>query len=153
MTIQEMAVLMQDGLVGLAIILIGLVRIPKVDLNLWTILVRLIGKTMNGELIERIDSMDKKLEAHMEKTQEDRMRRARQRILRFCDEILLGRGHSLENFNEVLEDINLYESYCSNHPDFVNNKAVMAIETIKDTYQECIDDHSFLTYEKKQSVD
>lgn len=150
MTIQEMTVLMQDGLVGLAIILIGLVRIPKVDLNLWTIIVRLIGKTMNGELIERIDSMDKKLEAHMEKTQEDRMRRARQRILRFCDEILLGRGHSLENFNEVLEDINLYEAYCGSHPDFVNNKAVMAIETIKDTYQECIDDHSFLTYEKKQ---
>ena len=149
MTIQEMAVLMQDGLVGLAIILIGLVRIPKVDLNLWTILVRLIGRTMNGELIERIDSMDKKLEAHMKKTQEDRMTRARQRILRFCDEILLGRGHSLENFNEVLEDINLYEAYCSNHPDFVNNKAVMAIETIKDTYQECVDDHSFLTYEKK----
>lgn len=148
MSLQEMSVFMQDGLIGLAVILLGLIRIPKVDLNLWSLLARFLGKSINGELIERIDKVDKLLECHISKTEQQRADQARQRILRFCDEILLGQLHSKDHYDEVLNDIDKYETYCHTHPEYLNNKAVMAIEAIKDSYQERIEKHDFLVYTK-----
>ena len=46
MTIYEMATLMQDGLVGLFIILLGLVKLPKLDVNLWGFIAKSIGNAI-----------------------------------------------------------------------------------------------------------
>ena len=70
-------------------------------------------------------------------------------ILRFCDEILFNRRHSKEHFDEILEDIDLYENYCREHEDFPNNKAVLAIHTIREVYEQCLKTHDFLIYTKK----
>jgi len=150
MTLHEIIVIAQDGLVGLVIILLGLVKIPKVDLNLWTILARTLGRAMNGELVEKVNKISNELEAHIKRTEEERINQVRQRIIRFSDEVMYDTGHSQEHYNDILEDINKYEKYCKSHPDFVNNKAVMAIDTIKEAYQYCVDNHDFLTYTKKQ---
>lgn len=150
MTLHEIVVIAQDGLVGLVVILLGLVKIPKVDLNLWTILARTLGRAMNGELVEKINKISSELETHIKRTEEERINQVRQRIIRFSDEVMYDTGHSQEHYNDILEDINKYEKYCKSHPDFVNNKAVMAIDTIKEAYQYCVDNHDFLTYTKKQ---
>ncbi len=150
MTLHEIIVIAQDGLVGLVVILLGLVKIPKVDLNLWTILARTLGRAMNGELVEKVNKISNELEAHIKRTEEERINQVRQRIIRFSDEVMYDTGHSQEHYNDILEDINKYEKYCKSHPDFVNNKAVMAIDTIKEAYQYCVDNHDFLTYTKKQ---
>lgn len=150
MTIQEFFDATQAGLIGFAIVLLGLIRIPKIDINLWTVVARLLGRTINGEMIEKINDMDRKLEKHIERTEEERANQARQRILRFCDEILLEKGHSREHYDEILSDIDKYEAYCNTHSDFVNNKAVLAIHIIKDAYQDCVENHDFLVYTKKQ---
>lgn len=151
MSIQEMTVLMQDGLIGVVIILLGLIRIPKIDINFWSLIARGLGRALNKEMMERVDKIDRELNDHIKNTEEERARQARQRILRFSDEILFEKGHSKEHYDEILEDIDKYEQYCKEHPKFINNKAVMAIETIKDAYQDCIDNHGFLTYIKKCS--
>lgn len=148
MSIFEITTLAQDGLIGLVIVLLGLIKIPKIDINLWTALAHVVGRALNGEMIERVDKIDRELTLHMKKTEEERIRQARQRILRFSDEVLYEKGHSKEHYDEILEDIDKYELYCANHPDFKNNKAVMAIETIKDAYQDCIENHDFLKYKK-----
>ena len=150
MTLHEIVMMAQDGLVGLVIILLGLVKIPKIDLNLWTILARTLGKAMNGELVEKVNKISNELETHIKRTEEERINQVRQRIIRFSDEVMYDTGHSQEHYNDILEDINKYEKYCKAHPDFVNNKAVMAIDTIKEAYQYCVDNHDFLTYTKKQ---
>ena len=150
MTLNEIAAIAQDGLVGLIIILLGLVKIPRIDLNLWTILARTLGRAMNGELVEKVNKISNELETHIKRTEEERINQVRQRILRFSDEVMYDSGHSQEHYNDILEDINKYEKYCKTHPDFVNNKAVMAIDTIKEAYQYCVDNHDFLTYTKKQ---
>ena len=103
---------------------------------------------MNGEIMLKVDKISNELENHIKKTEEERINQCRQRILRFSDEVMYDSGHSQEHYNDILEDINKYESYCKSHPDFVNNKAVIAIETIKEAYQYCIDNHDFLTYKK-----
>ena len=150
MTLHEFVIMAQDGLIGLVVILLGLVKIPKIDLNLWTILARVLGRAMNGELTEKVNKIGSELEAHIQRTEIERINQIRQRIIRFSDEVMYDTGHSQEHYNDILEDINKYEQYCKTHPDFVNNKAAMAIATIKEAYQYCIDNHDFLTYTKKQ---
>jgi len=150
MSIHEITVLAQDGLIGLVIILLGLVKIPKIEINLWTALARVVGRALNGEMAEQIRDVDATLKRHMKTTEEERINEARRRILRFSDEVLYEQGHSKEHYDEILEDIDKYEFYCANHPEFKNNKAVMAIETIKDAYQDCIENHDFLKYKKER---
>ena len=68
----------------------------------------------------------------------------RYRILRFIDDILHGQKHSKEHFDQILEDVQNYENYCIENPKFPNNKAVFAIRNIKNVYQKCTDEGSFL---------
>ena len=117
MTLHEIVIMAQDGLIGLVIILLGLVKIPKVDLNLWTILARVLGRAMNGELTEKVNKIGSELEAHIQRTEVERINQIRQRIIRFSDEIMYDTGHSQEHYNDILEDINKYEQYCKTHPD------------------------------------
>ena len=69
---------------------------------------------------------------------------ARYRILRFNDELLHDQRHTKEHFDQVLGDITRYESFCSGHPEYENNKAAMAIKNIKRVYQKCSADNDFL---------
>lgn len=68
----------------------------------------------------------------------------RYRILRFNDEIVQGNRHTKEHFDQILEDIDNYEKFCKNNPEFPNNKAVLAVKNIKDVYDKCVEENSFL---------
>lgn len=68
----------------------------------------------------------------------------RYRILRINDEILHDQKHTKEHFDQILDDITRYEQFCTDHPDYENNKAVMAIKNIKRVYEKCSDDNTFL---------
>jgi len=72
------------------------------------------------------------------------IKNARRRILRFNDEIINHVKHSREYFDDILEDVNAYESYCRNNPDFRNGKAALAIENIERVYRECMKEGKFL---------
>lgn len=148
MTLHELIPYLHHGMIGLLFILMGLVKIPTIELNLWSLLARAIGRAVNGEISEKVDALTKEFENHVKNVDEYHARQLRQRILLFSDEILYEKGHSKEHYDDILEDIDKYEKYCDSHPGFVNNKAIMAIETIKDTYQECKETHSFLEYKK-----
>lgn len=66
---------------------------------------------------------------------------ARTHILRFDDELLNDIKHSKEYFCQQLQDIDTYESYCQIHPDFKNSYATAAIEHIKKTYSQLLEEH------------
>ena len=146
MTLHEMVTMAQDGLIGLVIILLGLIKIPKVDLNLWTILGRALGKAINGDLFTKISDIEKELKIYIKLAEEERIREARRRIIRFADEVYYEQGHSKEHYDEILEDINIYEAYCKAHEGFVNNKATTAIDSIKKANQYCLDNHDYLEF-------
>lgn len=69
---------------------------------------------------------------------------ARVRIVKFNDELLTGRKHSRESFDQCLSDIDTYERFCASHPLFVNNKTKLSSEHIRNTYRECEKNHTFL---------
>lgn len=75
---------------------------------------------------------------------EDRATNARIRILSFSDEVRHGVRHSKESFDQVNLDIDTYRRYCDDHPDYKNNRAVMAIANIERVYAECLKKHDFL---------
>ena len=149
MTIYDMTNLMQDGLIGLVIILLGLIKIPRLEVNFWGYIAKSIGSAINHDISQQINRMDSELKAHVQKTEEYRIKSARQRILRFSDDIMLEKNHSLEHYNDILDDIDIYEDYCDTHPGYINNKAEMAIELIRTTYQEHMVNHDFLVYTKR----
>ena len=93
-----------------------------------------------------VESVKKTLAAHIKDSEEEKAKQARQRILRFYDEICSGAEHSESHFEDILDDIDFYETYCNEHPKFKNNRGVAAMETIKDTYKHLKAKGGFLTY-------
>ena len=152
MTFYELTDYAQMGLVGLVIILLGLIRIPRVDLNIWSLIAKGVGKALNRDIAERLDKLTKDFEHHLVVEEEDKIREARRYILRFNDEILYNRRHSKEHFDEILDYIDIYEEYCNLHPNYKNNKAMIAIDTIKKTYDYCLKTHDFLAADKQEVV-
>jgi len=150
MDLREIVELAQTGIVGFLIVILGTIRIPKLDLNFWSWLARSLGRAINKEEIEQLKKLTRDFEEHLRIEEKEKIRQARQRILRFNDEILFGKRHSKEHFDEILEDIDTYEKFCEGNPDYKNNKAMLAIRTIKEVYEECTKTHDFLIYENKK---
>ena len=145
----ELNNLAQHGMVGLLIILAGMIKIPKLELNIWNLIGRTIGRSVNKEVLEQVNILFKEVDTLKKDEELERARQARQRILRFNDEILFEKRHSKEHFDEILDDIDTYEEYCRTHEDYENNKAVLAIATIREVYKDCLKTHEFLIYDKK----
>ncbi len=68
----------------------------------------------------------------------------RAQILHFNNELLRPIDHTKEEFVEVLAKIDDYERYCEEHPEYPNNRAVLAIENIREVYKERLKKRDFL---------
>ena len=147
---EQFDAMIQTGAIGILIILAGMIKIPKLEINVWNLIGRAIGRSINKEVMDRVNALAKEVDELKKDEELERVRFARQRILRFNDEILFEKRHSKEHFDEILDDITLYENYCADHEDYENNKAVLAIGTIKEVYKQCLKTHDFLTHTKKK---
>jgi hypothetical protein len=86
-------------------------------------------------ILAKLDAITTRMDQMEAAAAEREAKDARIRILRFGDECSHEVRHSREHFEQVIEDVDAYETYCREHPDFKNNKAVLTIKLIKDTYQ------------------
>lgn len=130
----------------------GLIEISPLKLNPWTWLLTPLRQALTGKLTEnlktvesKVDKVQSDLNDHIAASQEETAGVARQRILRFNDEILQKQKHTKEHFDEILSDIDFYEDYCTDHPKYPNNKAALAIKNIKNVYDLCQQQNGFLT--------
>lgn len=109
-----------------------------------------------GLIAKKLDKIDKSREYHREafaQTQQDvqsirneiksinqiisesEMRNSRYRIIRFDDEETAGTTHhSCDHWEQILEDIDIYSTYCDNHPEFHNHKGQGAMQRILTRY-------------------
>lgn len=122
----------------------GLIELVPIRINPWSFVFQKIGHAVNGEVISKVNDLSEALDKHVQADERREAREAREKILRFCDETLEGRRHSQEHFNEVLEDITDYKRYCDAHPEFPNDKAVLAIERVEQIYRKCLEENDFL---------
>ena len=95
-------------------------------------------------IMAKLDSLNGRMDRMEAEAEEREIRHARIRILRFRDECSHDVRHSEEHFEQVIEDIDAYETYCADHPDFKNNKAVTSIQIIKDTYKRRLVNNDFI---------
>ena len=92
-----------------------------------------------------IAMLQKTLDNHIREDENERARNQRYRILRFYDELCEGRRHSESHFEDILDDIASYESFCASHPTFRNNRGTIAMEEIQDAYKTIKHEGGFLT--------
>lgn len=147
---EQFGSMIQAGAVGLLIIFAGMIKIPPIQLNFWGWLGKIVGRSINGEVLERVNKLTTDFEELKEREELNEAKRARQHVLRFNDEILCNQRHTKEHFDEILEDIDIYEKYCNQHKDYENNRAELAISTIEEVYKECLQTHDFLTQTRKK---
>lgn len=95
-------------------------------------------------IMDAIEKVRKELDALRGEINEDRATNARIRILGFSDEVQRNVRHSKESFDQINSDIDTYRRYCEKHPEYKNNRAVMAIANIERVYTECMKEHDFL---------
>ena len=129
---------------GILLVLLTLVQLTPLQVNPWSAIAKLIGRAINGEVLGKLDVLEKRLDSHI--TTDDRRTADERRtnILHFNNELLRSIRHTKEEFVEVLADIDAYESYCREHPEYPNNRAVLAIEHIRENYRERLKKHDFL---------
>ena len=92
----------------------------------------------------KLNEIENKLDEHILEDERGNMKLTRARILTFNDELSRGVLHSEEHFTDCLDDIDHYEQYCHDHPDYPNNKAQAAIRHIKEVYDRCLRENTFL---------
>ncbi len=140
MTIQEII----GGGGSLLLVLLTLVQIAPIKLNPWSWLAKAIGRAVNADVTRELDEIKRKLEDHV--TMDDRRTADghRTRILHFNNELLRDIDHTKEEFIEALAEIDAYESFCRDHPEYPNNRAVLAIENIQVVYRGRLKKHDFL---------
>ena len=150
--IKQMQVQDLVWLAGLiAVVLTTIIQKASKRWKPWSWLAEQFGKAVNKEMLDKQDKLEKKVDYLEEKIKDnsetdekEKALAARRRILRFADEIRRRERHSEEYFNNVLEDVNSYKQYCKEHDDFENEKAVIAIKLIEETYTACIKANDFL---------
>lgn len=126
-----------DGVALWIVILLSLIQIAPIKINPWTWLAKQAGKALNGDLVSEVRNLRSDFDVSL-------ANQARTRILRFNDELLRKEKHSKEMFDSVLEDIDQYERYCGEHPNYKNSKAALAIANVKRCYEKCEIDGDFL---------
>lgn len=142
------------GIVGV----LSLIQVSKIQINPWTWIARKFGNAINHDISEqikevnqRIDDVEssidevKRIQTDDEsKADEYRAITSRVRILKFNEELLRDVKHSKEMFDQVLEDVTKYTHYCNEHPNFENDKAVLAINNVRKCYEKCLEQHDFI---------
>ncbi len=129
---------------GLFLIVMTLVQIAPVKINPWSLIAKCIGRAINGDVLKKLDVLEGRLNGHIEMDDKRNADMHRARILQFNTELLRGIKHTEEDFNEIFYNINCYERYCRDHPDYPNNRAVHAIKNIGREYDERMEQNDFL---------
>ena len=134
-------ILQENNLIQFAVIIaVCFIKIPKIELNIWGI----IGKSINKDVTSKVNNLNSEVSELKNDFEVHAVNSCRERILRFNSEIMSdNKTHNKEYYDEILSDIDKYEHYCLNHPDYPNNKALLSIENIKKTYSDLLERGDF----------
>lgn len=150
---------------GVVILLLTCVEFSKIKLNPWSAigkffkwLLGCFGRAANSDVLvkldevthaqqqaqEKLDTLEQRLDTHVLTDARRDADKHRMEILQFNNTLLRNRRHTKEEFIVILADIDAYEAYCESDPDYPNNRAVLAIENIREVYKERLKKHDFL---------
>lgn len=126
------------------LVLMTLIQVTPIKINPWSWLGKTIGRAINGEVLEKVDTLSQNVAKNKADDDDKWASLSRSHILAFGDEIRLGINHSQERFDQILLDISDYKQYCDDHPHYKNDKAPVTIALIEETYRKCLKENKFL---------
>ena len=129
---------------GGLLILLTILQIAPIKINPWSAILNWFGDLFNSGIYKRLEKIETDVKEIKETSAEKDAVTARVRILRFNDELLNNVDHSKDYFDQILNDIDMYEQYCADHPKFKNNITLFAISNIKKCYDHCMANRKFL---------
>lgn len=139
MSIHEIKLLFtgNGGAAGAVIIIVlTLVQIAPVKFNPWSAIAKAIGRAINADVLKDVSEIKKTLDDHIRADDERNADAHRARILQFNNELIRQLKHTREDFIEILAEIDIYEKYCREHPEYPNSRAVHAIANIGRVYDD-----------------
>ena len=128
---------------GFIVVLLSLIKIKPLEISVWHWLARMLGKAFNGETLEQVKAIQDTLDEHLQLHDKQNAETNRQRILRFADELYDGKRHSKEAFDDIMDILKDYDSYCEKHQNFKNGRTAAAAEIISTTYKQVFKEHDF----------
>ena len=96
------------------------------------------------EAQKKLETLEARLDKHILTDARRDADKHRMEILQFNNTLLRNRKHTKEEFIEILTNIDEYERYCEKDENYPNNRAVLAIENIREVYKERLKKHDFL---------
>lgn len=124
--------------------LMTFIQIAPIKVDPWSALAKAIGRAINGEVLEKVDKLEKEIQSQREENLEFQTKERRIRILQFGDQIRHGTNQSKEHYDQILMDITEYNQYCKDHEDFLNDMTVITSKIIKEKYRENLANNGFL---------
>lgn len=91
-----------------------------------------------------LKSVKRSIDTLSERIAQSEVLASRRDILRFDDELLSKVRHSKDYFRQILDDIDVYDKYCNEHPRFRNGYTTAAEKHIRETYERCLEENSFI---------
>ena len=136
---------------GMLFLLLSLVEIAPIQVHPWSAVARWVGRIVNRDVLTRLDEIrlaqkdtQQRLDDHIKADNERTADMHRAKILAFNNELLRDIPHTKEEFTEILAEIDGYEAFCRENPDYQNNRATHAIANISRVYDERLQKHDFL---------
>ena len=146
MTLKDLLLGGSGGLFALLTIL----QISPIKINPWSALARSIGRALNKDVLDRLTTLEVeqkeiKSELAAQKALSDKREANgwRAEILRFNLELVKHTKHTREDYIEILDIIDKYETYCEIHKEYENNRAVHAIVNIERCYDDRLKNNDF----------
>lgn len=139
------------NLTVIAIIFLSLVQITPIKINPWSRFFNWLGRTINKDVLaelkivkEDLSGVHKELDSMKEAEEVREANAARNRILRFDDELRRKIEHSEEFWSQTLDDVTFYRNYCDSNDKYPNSKADAAMKNIEETYHEVKKENRFI---------
>lgn len=152
MTFKEIVELLAtDGgpIIITVMIAMTFVQISPIKINPWDALFGWLGGLLNKQVIEKIDVVEKRLDKHIQDSEEQELRQRRTTILDFSSSVIRGVNHHREKFDFMISECDSYEKYCKDN-NIKNGVAEASIAEIRRIYQEHLRNGDFLTESIKE---
>ena len=120
----------------------GIIQISPIKINPFSWIAKKIGNALNADVIKQLNDnklslqkLNEKLDNHIRENEEEHINECRRRILVFNEKVVAdSKNITKERYDSILDDIDEYEKYCQENPQYPNSKAVLSIQNLKDDY-------------------
>ena len=59
---EQFDAMIQTGAISILVILAGMIKIPKLEINVWNLIGRAIGRSINREVMDRVNALAKEVD-------------------------------------------------------------------------------------------